>query len=86
MSLEITREAKSADAIVTTPSARVITPAMVERGAEQLCLNHVSSGAIPWDDLGEVLRDIYRHDVRSVLEAALSRSPRPRTGARHETT
>jgi len=43
---------------------------MVERGAEQLCLNHVSSGAIPWDELGEVLRDIYRHDVRSVLEAA----------------
>ena len=52
------------------PSATVVTTEMVERGAEQLCLNHVSSGAIPWDELGEVLRDIYRHDVRSVLEAA----------------
>jgi len=54
------------------PSATVVTTEMVERGAEQLCLNHVSSGAIPWDDLGEVLRDIYRHDVRTILAAALA--------------
>jgi hypothetical protein len=57
------------------PSETVVTTEMVERGAEQLCLNHVSSGAIPWDDLGEVLRDIYRHDVRTILAAAQPARP-----------